>query len=136
MTFQHDTSIHTSPAVLLYLHGEGGRLLVVVVEAVGHEGGVVGQPLAHAQRDGLAGEQAVAARRRVHRDGHARRQHGHGQHPQEAHGGAAGRKWTGDESRGSVSGPVRRREGPTQRKLTRHSWLKTAGSIARTRWGR
>lgn len=58
---------------VLYLHGEGGRLLVVMVEHVWHEGGVVGQPLAHAQRDGLAGEQAVTPRRRVHRNGHARR---------------------------------------------------------------
>lgn len=103
-------------AALLYLHGEGSGLLVVVVQGVGHEGGVVGQPLAHAQRDGLAGEQAVAASRRVHRDGHARRQHGHGQHPQEVHGGAAGRNgregvkaegrsvgWSGGE-RGRVSG--------------------------------
>lgn len=73
-------------AAVLYLHGEGGRLLVVVVEDVGHEGGVVRQPLAHAQRDGLTGEQAVAARRRIHRDGHARREHGDGQHPQEVHG--------------------------------------------------
>lgn len=78
--------------MLQYLHGEGGGLLVVVVEGVGHEGGVVGQPLAHAQRDGLAGEQAVAARRRVHGDGHAHRQHGHGQRPQQVHGAAAGRK--------------------------------------------
>lgn len=30
-----------------YLHGERGRLLVVVVEEVGHEGGVVRQVLAH-----------------------------------------------------------------------------------------
>lgn len=89
---RHNASFHTAAAAaLLYLHGEGGRLLVVVVEGVGHEGGVVGQPLAHAQRDGLAGEQVVAARRRVHGDGHARRQHGHGQRPQQVHGGAAGR---------------------------------------------
>lgn len=57
-----------------------------MVEDVGHEGGVVRQPLAHAQRDGLTGEQAVAPRRRVHGDGHARREHGDGQHPQEVHG--------------------------------------------------
>lgn len=85
-----------------------------MVEGVGHEGGVVGQPLAHAQRDGLTGEQAVAARRCVHRDGHARRQHRHRQHPQEVHGGAAGRNgwevkaagrsvvWSGGE-RGQLS---------------------------------
>lgn len=79
----------------LYLHGEGSGLLVIVVKGVGHEGGVVWQPLAHAQRDGFAGEQAVAARRRVHRDGHACRQHGHGERPQEVHGGAAG--WNGPE---------------------------------------
>lgn len=60
-------------------------MLVVVVQDVGHEGGVVGQPLAHAQGDGLTGEQAVAPRRRVHGDGDAHRQHGHGQHPQEIH---------------------------------------------------
>lgn len=70
---------------VLYLHGEGGSLLVVMVQYVGHEGGVVGQPLAHAQGDGLTGEQAVAPRRRVHGDGDAHRQHGHGQHPQEIH---------------------------------------------------
>lgn len=111
-------SIHTSAAVLLYLHGEGCGLLVVVVEGVGHEGGVVGQPLAHAQRDGLAGEQAVAACRRVHRDGHTRCQHRHGQHPQEVHGGAAGRSgqevkaegrtvgWSGSE-RSRLSGNQR-----------------------------
>lgn len=73
-------------AAILYLHGEGGRLLVVVVEDVGHEGGVVRQPLAHAQRDGLTGEQAVTPRRRIHRNGHARREHGDRQHPQEVHG--------------------------------------------------
>lgn len=60
-------------------------MLVVMVQYVGHEGGVVGQPLAHAQGDGLTGEQAVAPRRRIHRDGNARRQHGHGQRPQEIH---------------------------------------------------
>lgn len=90
-----------------------------MVEDVGHEGGVVGQSLAHAQRDGLAGEQAVAARRRVHGDGHARRQHGHGQHPQDVHvrlrrqreeemsGLERGRSASG---RGTSSGPV----GPLQ----------------------
>lgn len=76
-TFQHKDR---------YLHGERRRLLVVVVQRVGHEGGVVGQTLAHAQGDGLAGERAVAARRRVHGDGHARRQHGHRKQPQKTHG--------------------------------------------------
>lgn len=68
-----------------YLHGESGSLLVVVVQYVGHEGGVVGQPLTHAQGDGLTGEQTVAPCRGVHRDGNARRQHGHRKHPQETH---------------------------------------------------
>ena len=62
---------------VLYLHGEGGGLLVVVVQDVGHVGGVVRQPLAHSQRDGLTGEQAVAPLRRIHGDGDAHRQHGH-----------------------------------------------------------
>lgn len=124
---RHNASFHTAAAAaLLYLHGEGGRLLVVVVEGVGHEGGVVGQPLAHAQRDGLAGEQVVAARRRVHGDGHARRQHGHGQRPQQVHGGAAGRNGRQAKAEGRTAartdgGSVRRRGRPTQRKPTRRS---------------
>lgn len=56
-----------------------------MVQDVGHEGGVVRQPLAHAQGDGLTGEETVAPCRRIHGDGDARRQHGHGQHPQEIH---------------------------------------------------
>lgn len=60
-------------------------MLVVVVEYVGHEGGVVRQALAHSEGDGFTGKEAVAPRRRVHRDGHTRRQHGDGQHPQETH---------------------------------------------------
>lgn len=60
-------------------------MLVVMVQDVGHEGGVVGQPLAHAQGDGLTGEETVAPCRRIHGNGDARRQHGHGQHPQEIH---------------------------------------------------
>lgn len=51
-----------------YLHGESGRLLVVVVQQVGHEGGVVRQILAHPQPDGLAAELAVALRV-LHMDG-------------------------------------------------------------------
>ena len=69
-----------------YLHSESSCLLVVVVEDVGHEGGVVGQALAHAQGDGLAGEHAVAASCCIHWDGHTSGQHGHRQHPPQAHG--------------------------------------------------
>ena len=69
-----------------YLHGERSCLLVVVVEDVGHEGGVVGQALAHAQGDGLTGEHAVTASGCVHGDGHTSGQHGHGQHPPQTHG--------------------------------------------------
>lgn len=43
-----------------YLHGERGRLLVVVVEEVGHEGGVVRQVLAHPQSYWLTGKRTVA----------------------------------------------------------------------------
>lgn len=56
-----------------------------MVHYVGHEGGVVRQLLTHAQGDGLAGEEAVAAGCRIHGDGDARRQHGHGEHPQRVH---------------------------------------------------
>lgn len=56
-----------------------------MVHYVGHEGGVVRQLLTHAQGDGLTGEEAVAARRRIHGDGYARRQHGQGEHPQRVH---------------------------------------------------
>lgn len=97
---------------MLYLHGQGGRLLVVVVEDVGHEGGVVGQSLAHAQRDGLAGEQAVAAGRRVHGDGHARRQHGHGQHPQDVHGRL--RRQREEETSGLGRGRSASKRGPAR----------------------
>lgn len=45
----------------LYLHGEGCGLLIVVIEQVGHERGVVGETLTHPQRDRLAREGAVAA---------------------------------------------------------------------------
>lgn len=71
-----------------YLHGEGRGLLVVVVQYVGHVGGVVGKPLAHAKGYGLTSEQTVALHRRVHGDGDARRHHGHRQQPQETHGGS------------------------------------------------
>lgn len=43
-----------------YLHGQRSCLLVVVVQQVGHEGGVVRQILAHSQSDGFAAELAVA----------------------------------------------------------------------------
>lgn len=72
-----------------------------MVQRVGHEGRVVGQPLAHAQRDGLTGEQTVAARRSIHGDGDARRQHGDGQHPQKVHDCTAKRKrWEADPEDG------------------------------------
>lgn len=45
----------------LYLHCKGCSLLVVMIEQVGHEGGVVGETLAHPQHDGLTREGAVAA---------------------------------------------------------------------------
>lgn len=45
----------------LYLHGESCGLLIVVIEQIGHERGVVGETLAHPQRDGLTREGAVAA---------------------------------------------------------------------------
>lgn len=70
-----------------------------MVQYVGHEGGVVGQPLAHAQGDGLTGEQTVAPCRRIHGDGNARRQHGHGQHPQEIH------DWSVQQERGGGKNP-------------------------------
>lgn len=53
-----------------YLHGKGGRLLVIVVEQVWHEGGVVGEILAHTESYGLTGECAVAFYR-VNEDGRA-----------------------------------------------------------------
>lgn len=77
--------IHVHVSAVLYLHGQSCSLLVVMVQYVGHEGGVVGQPLAHAQGDGLTGEQAVAPCHRIHGDGHTHRQHGHRQQPQEIH---------------------------------------------------
>lgn len=43
-----------------YLHSQGRRLLVVVIQKVGHEGGVVRQVLAHSQSDGLTAELTVA----------------------------------------------------------------------------
>lgn len=43
-----------------YLHGESGCLLVIVVEQVGHEGGVVGEILTHSEPYGLTGKHAVA----------------------------------------------------------------------------
>lgn len=43
-----------------YLHSQCSSLLVVVVQQVGHKGGVVRQILAHSQSDGLAAELAVA----------------------------------------------------------------------------
>lgn len=83
---KHPVLLHLSHvSSVLYLHGESGSLLVVMVQYVGHEGGVVGQPLAHAQGDGLTGEQTMAPRRRIHGDGYAHCQHGHRQHPQEIH---------------------------------------------------
>lgn len=45
----------------LYLHGESGSLLIVVIEQVGHERGVVGETLTHPQCDRLTREGAVAA---------------------------------------------------------------------------
>lgn len=109
-------------------------MLVVVVQDVGHEGGVVGQPLAHAQGDGLTGEQAVAPRRRVHGDGDAHRQHGHGQHPQEIHDWSTGDPGREAEPRGSFTGrgdfsrPRQLTDGAVwQRNPTR---LKPAASIA------
>lgn len=48
-----------------------------MIQDVGHEGGVVGKPLAHTEGDGLTGEKTVAPRRRIHGDGNTRRQHGH-----------------------------------------------------------
>lgn len=62
---------------VLYLHGESGGLLVIMVQYVWHEGGVVGQPLTHAQGDGLTGKQTVAPRSRIHGNGNTHRQHGH-----------------------------------------------------------
>lgn len=56
-----------------------------MVQDIGHERGVVRQPLTHAQGDGLAGEQAVAPRSCVHGDGNTNGQHGHRQHPEEIH---------------------------------------------------
>lgn len=68
-------SDRTKAQACLYLHGESCGLLIVVIEQVGHEGGVVGEALAHAQRDGLTREGAVAACR-LHVDGRASCQHG------------------------------------------------------------
>lgn len=48
-----------------------------MVQYVGHEGGVVGQPLTHTEGDGLTGEQTVAPRCRIHGDGNAHREHGY-----------------------------------------------------------
>lgn len=79
-----------------YLHGESSRLLVVVVHDVGHEGGVIWQPLTHAQGDGLAGEQTVAACCSVHGDGHAGGEHRHREHPQEIHHWVPTRESRGD----------------------------------------
>lgn len=76
---------HMTCQQAVYLHGEGGGLLVVVVQDVGHEGGVVRQPLTHAQRHGLAGEQTVAPGRSVHGNGYTCSQHGHGKSPEEIH---------------------------------------------------
>lgn len=101
-------------------------MLVVMVQYVGHEGGVVGQPLAHAQGDGLTGEQTVAPCCRIHGDGNARRQHGHGQHPQEIH------DWSVQQERGGGKTPrgrlVRMRGWLGQRNPTR-PWLKLAAPI-------
>lgn len=48
--------VHTQP----YLHCQCSSLLVVVIQEIGHEGGVIRQILAHSQSDGLAGKLAVA----------------------------------------------------------------------------
>lgn len=61
-----------------YLHRQSGGLLVVVVEEVGHEGGVVGEILAHSEADRLAGEHAVTAHR-IHVDAQAAREQGQNQ---------------------------------------------------------
>lgn len=53
-----------------YLHGKSGCLLVVVVEQVGHEGGVVGEILTHTEPYGLTSECAVAFHR-VHENSRA-----------------------------------------------------------------
>lgn len=72
-----------------YLHGESGCLLVIVVEKVGHEGGVIGEILTHSEPYGLTGERAVAFHS-VHENSRAtgeqsRRQ----QYPQQPHPPAA-----------------------------------------------
>lgn len=54
-----------------YLHGQCSCLLVVVVQKIGHEGGVVRQVLAHSQSDGLTAELTVAFYR-VYVDGKSR----------------------------------------------------------------
>lgn len=61
---------HTNTHTQLYLHGEGSSLLVVMVQQVGHEGGVVWKLLAHPQSNGLAAERTVAVLR-LHMDGRA-----------------------------------------------------------------
>lgn len=57
-----------------YLHGQCSCLLVVVVQQVGHEGGVVRQILAHSQSDGFAAELTVALHG-LHVNGTRRRHH-------------------------------------------------------------
>ncbi len=32
---------------VVYLHGESSGLLIIVIQKVGHEGGIVGEALAH-----------------------------------------------------------------------------------------
>lgn len=69
-------------------------MLVVVVQEVGHEGGVVRQVLAHPQDDGLAGEQAVPSR-----GGHPDIQNPQGaQHPAKSHPSTPG-TWPGLQPR-------------------------------------
>lgn len=68
-----------------YLHCKGSRLLVVVVEQVGHEGSVVGEILTHSEPYGLTSECAVAFHR-VHKNGRAAgKQSGGQQRPQQPH---------------------------------------------------
>lgn len=43
-----------------HLHGQRSRLLVIVMEEIGHKGGVVRQILAHSQSDWLTAELTVA----------------------------------------------------------------------------
>lgn len=69
-----------------YLHGQSSRLLVIMIQEIGHEGGVVRQILAHSQSDGLTAEFTVALYRL-----HVRRTQGDEEQKEEDDNETAGR---------------------------------------------